>query len=169
MKTIICCLFLLLVIEAAWAQSEDLEPTVKRNTVFVELGGPLTVFSINYDRRLRSSTPVQLSVQGGLSAFPNFILLPATFNGFIGTGNHHFNVGVGMAYNAGKHLVGQGELVNHQSVNVIGRTGYRLQKPQGGFFLSVAYTPYIALYDRSVFQRKGEWTNWFGVGLGRTF
>ena len=74
-----------------------------------------------------------------------------------------------MAYNAGKHEVGQGELVDHQSVNVIGRTGYRLQKPQGGFYLSVAYTPYIALYDSSVFQREGEWINWFGVGLGRTF
>ncbi len=169
MKTIICCLALLLVAQAARAQAEDAQPPVKRNTIFVELGGPLTVLSVNYDRRLRSSSPVQLSVQGGISAFPNFIMLPATFNGFIGKGNHHFNVGAGMAYSAGRHEILRGEMVGYQSVDVIGRTGYRFQKPQGGFFLSVAYTPYIALYDSSVFHRKGEWTNWFGVGLGRTF
>ena len=56
MKTIICCLFLLLATEAARAQSEDAQPTVKHNTVFVELGGPVAAYSINYDRRLRSSS-----------------------------------------------------------------------------------------------------------------
>ena len=175
MKTIICCLFLLLATEAARAQSESVEPTIKRNTIFVELGGPLAAYSINYDRRLRSSSFVQLSVQGGLSGYwwnGGGILLPATFNGFVGKGNHHFNVGIGMAYsNGNEELIRGGEKrqIRFQSVDAIARIGYRLQKPQGGFFLSVAYTPFVPIHTGSFFRREGEWYHWAGIGLGRTF
>ena len=176
MKTIICCLFLLLVIEAARAQSEDLEPTIKRNTVFVELGGSAVAYSINYDRRSAvfffCSTERARGIERLLVGTEVVFLLPATFNGFVGKGNHHFNVGIGMAYsNGNEELIRGGEKrqIRFQTVDAIARIGYRLQKPQGGFFLSVAYTPFVPIHTDSFFRTEGEWYHWAGIGLGRTF
>ena len=123
MKTIICCLALLLTTEVAWAQSEDLEPTVKRNTIFVELGGPLAAYSINYDRRLRSfflcSTERARRIERPLVGRRRY-----STTGYLQRicwqGNHHFNVGIGTAYsNGNEELIRGGEKrqIRFQSVD----------------------------------------------------
>ena len=79
---------------------------------------------------------------------------------------------VGIAYSNGNEEVirwGEKRQIRFQTVDAIARIGYRLQKPQGGFFLSVAYTPFITIHTDSFIRREGEWYHWAGIGLGRTF
>lgn len=62
--------------------------------------------------------------------------------------------------------------VNYSNLRAIGRLGYRFQKPEGGFFFRVAYTPNTFVWsaipgaERSLF--RGIW-HWFGISVGKSF
>ncbi|MEO0334613.1 MAG: hypothetical protein AAF223_23565 [Bacteroidota bacterium] len=56
-------------------------------------------------------------------------------------------------------------------MHLFGQAGYRLQKPEGGFFLRATYTPWMLLYSNAPFFSKSDhWISyWVGIGLGHTF
>ncbi len=115
-----------------------------RNTVFIELLGNagLGLYSVNYDRIVYHKAQFGLSIRGGFSLMPTsnrsiFVLtFPILVNLIHGKKNNHFEFGFGCTF---QPVVGAKSPVNRYPLTA--NISYRYQKPSGGFFFKVGYTP----------------------------
>ena len=103
-------------------------------------------------------------------------------NGMAGKTRHFAEVGLGTSF-----FYGDDKLIhranppseddryeNYFSIHLTGRVGYRFQKPDGGLFLRVGYTPLYQL-SSGLSDVRNQWKNprdrllhWFGLGIGHT-
>lgn len=164
----------LLVSQTAYAQTV-LQPFRAKNTVFIELAGKGTVYSINYDRIIRQAR-VAWSLRAGVMYLPeskvfgSSLFLPISINALTGKGNHHLELSLGQTLR-----FYPGYKVESQSVP--GKTdypltfvgvGYRYQKPAGGLFASATLSPSFRPY-RGVTGLQAEFMPWAGFGIGHSF
>lgn len=162
----------------------------KKNTLLVNIGGNgLTLYAISYDRIIFKRNKLKLAVNLGVSFVPfiywgryNTITLPYEFCILIGKSKHnlelgygqnlYFNISTGESYGYNKNFI---SLYNSLKI------GYRLQKPQGGFFFSSALyllANYTININRPNTDLLGNTDNtpypyvfypWLGFGFGYTF
>lgn len=131
-----------------------------QHVLYAEGGGAGVGGSINYEYIFAQHEHIRFSGRIGLGLAPfetsniTAVSLPIGLIGMIGKRNHHLELGW-------VHT----SIFDQTGASMIGvlSTGYRFQRPQGGLFVRVAYTPYIANYN---FKRYGHWG---GVSVGYAF
>ena len=178
------------IIPAIRAQENALNiPERKLNTVYLEAFGQGLYYSINYDRLLMAKHRFPASVSAGVTVLPisylSVIATPVSFNGLIGKGSHHLELGIGLTpmYLREKDVTvghsvsdAQGNVIetveyeaysNNFFLYLTPRIGYRFQRPRGGFFGKLTFTPPIGLISHWGVMKHHETGEPRGFG-GRT-
>ena len=170
--------FLLLAATASFAQAPP-EP-VRRNTFFLELGGNSMFYSLNYDRILLNRDAWKLSGRVGVLYLPplgernrQIVGGPVEISYLRGRGRHFLELGLGGSVVYDTYRLTSSR-IRDMAVMAVARIGYRHQKPEGGFFYKVGFTPMLgALYNVQNPERGRQLGEPFayplvGLGLGYT-
>lgn len=145
-----------------------------RHAVYLELGGPGMLYSLNYEHFIGR----QFSIRGGLSLFGlrenttgdtlGGFAVPVTGQYLLGRGAHHLELGLGLM--TGVLWSDLNSYRKSESFGLIAATatvGYRYQPPRQGFLFRVALTP---LYGGSRFEPLGlPITPWGSISAGYAF
>ena len=114
----------------ALAQGE-FSPGNAMTSVYVELFGQNSFFSLNYDRMLGERFGLRAGFgMSGLDGTDGFII-PITAH-YLRGNDHRFELGAGLVYENGTWQRGREEIAPILSI------GYRYQQPEGGFMFRVA-------------------------------
>jgi hypothetical protein len=169
----------------ATAQTEA-EKFTATHSVHLELGGNAGRYAFNYGRLIYQKRAFKVLGSVGFSLWSDSNLIkgntrwypaiPLELSALIGRGKHHLEIGLGItsfldqtinfSNDTGTGILTKGS--NFMRTIVPLRVGYRYQKPDGGFFFRVGYTPFFGVPDR-----MNE--NWYfqpihaGLGLGVSF
>lgn len=170
-----------------YAQSEAQVFTAK-NTVFVELGGNTGSYAASYGRIFHQKGMLKLSGSAGFSMWRHnrsyqpyntsktiywLPTLPLEISAFWGKSKHHLEIGTGITPYLSVTVRRGPDIFTSSDKVYLGaylplRLGYRYQKPEGGFFFRVAYTPFYR------FPIYSEGSNNFspifaGISVGMSF
>ena len=148
MNSILLCVFITFgfVINLKAQTSDSIG--IKRNNIYVELGGSSYFYSVNYDYVVFKSRLSKITFGGGLAYFPIF---GSNFNyslnnNFMIGKTHNLELGLGIL-----KLIGEG-------YGIPCRIGYRYQPKSKGVLVRLACTPLL-----------GDDMKHFGLSLGYTF
>ncbi len=151
--------FLLLAATASFAQAPP-EP-VRRNTFFLELGGNGMFYSLNYDRILLNRDNWKLSGRVGAMYLPplnernrHMVGGPVEISYLRGRGRHFLELGLGGTVIYDTYALSNSR-VNDLAVMAVARIGYRHQKPEGGFFYKVGFTPLLGALYNEYYPERG--------------
>jgi hypothetical protein len=142
------------------AQTEA-EVFTAKNVVFAELGGNAGRYAVSYGRIFHQKGMLKLSGSAGFSMWHHYSTavpasrstywlpaIPLEISAFLGKSKHHLEIGAGIL--SLLELSPIVDIDNSRISEEIGlrsivpvRIGYRYQKPEGGFFLRIGYTPYF--------------------------
>lgn len=157
-------------ISNVYSQNWDDEGSLKgKGTVFIELLGNGSWYSLNYDRVFYNRKRNALTWRAGLAYLPssNYFIKSGSMV-FLGESNylrgkapHFFESGIGFSH----WWVFDRDNDRYIRNYLFTRIGYRFQKPGGGFFFRAGATPGIYL-ERNIDQ---NYFLWGGVSLGYTF
>jgi hypothetical protein len=168
------------------AQTEA-ELFTAKNMVFAEAGGNAVRYAASYGRIFHQKGMLKLSGSAGFSMWyfntseryyntsrttywlPAF---PLEISAFLGRSKHHLEIGTGITPNLAVTARRDPSTSRFRDKVALGanvpiRVGYRYQKPEGGFFFRVGYTP--------SFWLRGSEGNimfdpiWAGISLGMSF
>jgi hypothetical protein len=136
--------------------------SVARNTLFLEIGGHVQPFSINYERKLAGNFAGRIGV--GI-VFPGIWygnMLPAPGSASIGwnwttSGDHAFEFCQMVAHTISYNDPHGGELL----VSVM--TGYRYQQKAGGFLFRAGIVPFAYAFE------SGQYFVLAGLSFGAAF
>lgn len=165
------------------AQTEAVNFTAKQ-AVYLEVGGNAGQYAFNYGRLIFLKRAFKVIGSVGFSLWAEPIEGPTIWNPAIplevstlfGAKKHHLEIGLGITpfLQAGVNSSWEsGNLVQSKGANHVGailpiRVGYRYQKPEGGFFFRVGYTPFFAMPTKT----REDWAFqpvFAGLGLGVSF
>jgi hypothetical protein len=165
----------------ARAQTET-ETFTAKNAVYLEVGGSSGRYAVNYSKIFHQKGKLKLNASAGFSMWRNEKLdsktswlpvIPLEVTALYGKSNHHLEMGFGFTSFLGTSLELVSGTFGLRDKVVFGafiplRVGYRYQKPEGGFFFRVGYTPIIHFPPRT----GGNWSfypYWAGVSFGKSF
>lgn len=167
---------------------ESFDSNSKKNTLSIEaVGTSASPLSLNYDRVLFMKPNYHINLSLGFGYFPSvkdwnpIIGIPLTINISMGKTKHFFEVGTGLTYNSGLEQSGYdyfGDFSGNSSIadaeSVKGllwafRLGYKYQRPTGGFFLRVGFTPLFRIKTLSDLKPENKFIPAFGLGIGYSF
>jgi len=172
MKKVSFCLVIIVFAANSFSQNNDTLQTVsnfKHHSIYAELLGNSTFYSINYDYLFRIyKDNVKLAVGTGIGYFryrylyhggpekriTRIFYFTPEINFLFWKKSHYFEAGTAF-------MVG---IVDNKYVEFVpnGRIGYRYQPQKGGFLFRIAYTPTFIEWG---FLRY----HWFGVSFGYIF
>lgn len=164
-----------------FAQTELLQFTAK-NGIYLELGGSSGRYALNYSRIFHQKGKLKLNASAGFSMWRDKVndfktywlpVIPLEVTALYGNLNHHLEMGFGFTslldrtlfYDSGS-LELDDKVVFDAFIPL--RVGYRYQKPEGGFFFRVGYTPIINFPPRT----GGNWSFYLyhaGISFGKSF
>ncbi len=147
-----------------YAQSQT-EVFTAKNTVFVEVGGDALRYAASYGRIFHQKGQHKLSDNAGFSMWHFYLparfynpssstywlpSLPLEVSAFLGKSNYHLEIGLGVTSFLGPIPRRNPDILAYRDKIVFNsliplRLGYRYQKPAGGYFFRVAYTPVFRL------------------------
>src|SRR5690606_32348583 len=153
-----------------------------KNALYLEIGGSSGIYAINYSKIFHQKGKLKLNASAGFSMWRNKMnefktiwlpVIPLEFSGLYGRKNNHLEMGVGITSYLDRTLEIDSETFEFSDKVVFGayiplRVGYRYQKPEGGFFFRVGYTPTIDFPPTT----GGNWSfnpYWAGVSFGKSF
>ena len=171
---------------SAFAQNET-QAFEARNALYLELGGSSGRYALNYIMIIHQKDKLKLNVSAGFGLWhytysfgPNgpkettwLPAIPVEFSAFWGRSNHHLELGIGMI----SYLESISQLnfdTFEETRKIMYRTafplriGYRYQKPGGGFFFRIGYTPFVNL----PILGKENWNfepRFAGISIGKSF
>jgi len=153
------------------------------NSVYVELIGNGIMYSVNYDRVIKTRDRMKFSARIGFSyvdigLFDEIegVVVPIELLGWIGD-KGHFEFGAGLSsqfvtLEDDSLLGGPSERYDSQAYYLTGRLGYRLQKPDGGFLFRAGFVPMVLLGENNserVSSDRPSFVPWFGFSFGYSF
>ncbi|WPR76406.1 hypothetical protein [Algoriphagus sp. NG3] len=173
---------LVLAIAISFGATAQTETFIARNAVYLEVGGSSGRYAANYSKIFHQKGKLKLNASAGFSMWRNEKLdsrtswlpaIPLEVTAFYGKSNHHLEMGFGFTSFLGTSLAIDSETYETIDKVVFSaaiplRIGYRYQKPEGGFFFRVGYTPIIDFPPRT----GGNWSfnpYWAGVSFGKSF
>jgi hypothetical protein len=136
-------------------QSKSDSIGIRRSSVFLEIGGNATVYSINYDylviakKHFKTALTIGLSGYKG-SPYPDIELSPQ-LNLLFG-GKVCAEIGVGYT-----------KSLTFQNGYAVLRLGFRNQRPDGGIFWRFAFTPLLQPFGEAL-----PFWPWLGLSIGYT-
>jgi hypothetical protein len=165
----------------ARAQSEA-ETIVAKKAVYLEVGGSSGIYAVNYSKIFHQKDKLKLNASAGFSMWRNQLndfktiwlpAIPIEVSALYGKSNHHLELGLGFTSYLSRTLEINSETFEFNDKVVFGsliplRIGYRYQKPEGGFFFRIGYTPF---FNVPVGEGK-SWSfypYWAGVSFGKSF
>lgn len=161
-------LFLISFSFTSFSQSLDTtqsDVSMKRNTIYLEILGQGLYNSLNFDRILHPENRIKHSITGGLSYFRlsylEEVAALGSYNFLFGKKNHHLELGIGLSVmslisfdiqsnqsypnpNGGTYTVAYTGSQHSIYSYFTPKIGYRFQKPTGGFFYRLSFTPALA-------------------------
>jgi hypothetical protein len=165
----------------AIAQSKA-EPFTAKKAVYFEVGGSSGAYGLNYGRVFRQKEKLKLNASAGFSILVRETInlkkywlpaIPLEVTAFYGKSKHHLEMGFGVipyldvvSIFDSESLVFKDKVVFTTAMPL--RIGYRYQKPEGGFFFRVGYTPFFS----APIGAREDWvfTPFFGgVSFGKSF
>jgi len=158
------------------------ETFTAKNAIYLEVGGSSGRYAVNYSNIFHQKGKLKLNASAGFSMWRNKIsdfktiwlpVIPLEVSALYGKSNHHLEMGFGLISFLDRTLAIDSETFEFSDKVVFGavipvRIGYRYQKPEGGFFFRVGYTPFFNL---PVGERK-DWVFtpiFAGVSVGKSF
>jgi hypothetical protein len=164
----------------ATAQTEP-ETFTAKNAVYLEVGGSSGRYAVNYSKIFHQKGKVKLNASAGFSMWHHRLnskttwlpVVPLEISALYGKSNHHLELGMGVTSYLTRSLAFDSETFENIDKVVFDaaiplRIGYRFQKPQGGFFFRLGYTPIINFPTGG----RGGWgflPYWAGISLGKSF
>lgn len=143
-----------------FAQTPE-SPFKARNTLYAEGFGSGGIYSLNYERLIKTKpkSAVGLRVGGNLFGFkkPSYTFIGEVF-AIYGPGKNHLDVGLSLSalrtFTPGNE---NGSFIQepYWSVYAIPRISYRYQKPQGGLMLRVGVNPFLNVLSNQDADRIG--------------
>jgi len=162
-------IFILFVIftstQTSFSQGNKDTTQIKRNSLYIEIGGNTGSYSINYDLIICHKNNFKLTGRVGFSILPTNTcptVFPIELNGLYGKTKQYFEYGIGYS-----PIIYLGKNKEKSSDLILARLGYRYQKTDGGLFFRIGFTPIIKNADDEFGQFR--FTPWFGVSIGKTF
>lgn len=158
-------LIMLLVISKIEAQVDIDEDVFRsKNSVYFELlGSAGYLYNISYDRIILSKQRNNITAGMGIQYSPEFDLsrdmilsISPQINYMYGI-KYHIEAGVGSFYD-----------FYNKDFAIILRYGYRFQKPEGGMFYKIGFTPLITK-SVPIFGENFTFIPWGGISIGWTF
>lgn len=165
----------------AIAQS-DAEPFTAKKAIYLEVGGSSGVYAFNYSTIFHQKGKLKMSASAGFSILiretsnsRTFWLpaIPLEVTAFYGKSKHHLEMGFGVlsyldvvSIFDSESLVFKDKVVFTTAMPL--RIGYRYQKPEGGFFFRLGYTPYFS----APLGAREDWAFmpfFAGVSFGKSF
>ncbi len=185
-------LFSIIIPVLSFSQTNTRSNNLKKNSLYIEIGGQSIFYSLNYDRLFQIKEKNQTSFTVGASivpknAFCDFgISTPMSYNFILGKSNHKFVIGIGLTpFYLKRHIIDEvssmfdyqgfmnyGGQISTYKINYLAKEfyfyltpklGYRYQKQEEGLFIKADLTPLLAGY---FFQEKIR--DGYGIGLSRT-
>ncbi|SDC87018.1 hypothetical protein SAMN04488104_100828 [Algoriphagus faecimaris] len=173
-----------------FAQSEE-EPQneifTAKNVVYAEFAGNSGGYALNYGHTLYQKDRLKLQVSAGFSMlyrkgseriFNQYWVpvIPLELSAFIGRSDHHLELGAGFfalrnrTYSFDETYPNNVREQIHWDQNILARLGYRYQKPEGGFFFRISYTPTVAFSNSDAAENQVSFVPFgMGVSLGLSF
>jgi hypothetical protein len=135
-----------------------------RNGLFIELGGPGYLYSINYEHKFST----QWIVRVGVSVIDAAVLCPVTMGKVYGVTKHHFELAAGIIYgNHNKYERYSGTYIGpHPILLGTAFAGYRYQEHSNPFFFRAGFTPVVDFRDE---DRISPVSIWGGISFGIRF
>jgi len=172
--------FVLSISIEAGAQTEP-ETITAKNAVYLEVGGSSGIYAINYSKIFHQKGKLKLNASAGFSLLPHRLdskttwlpVVPLEISALYGKSNHHLEIGMGVTSYLTRSLAFDSETLETIDKVVFGammplRVGYRYQKPEGGFFFRVGYTPFINVPVRA--GKSWSFNPYMaGVSFGKSF
>jgi hypothetical protein len=162
------------------AQTEPDKFTAK-NAVYLQLGGNAGLYSFNYGRIIYQKGKFKLNTSAGFSMIPRRLnsktswlpAVPLEISALYGRSNHHLELGFGVTPFLDRTLAFNSQTLETNDKVVFRaampfRLGYRFQKPEGGFFFRVGYTPGFSIPT----ERGEDWSFspvFAGLSFGTSF
>jgi hypothetical protein len=172
---------------SAFAQNE-LKDFEARNALYLELGGSSGRYAVNYSRIIHQKGKLKLNASTGFALWHNTFsfgpngpkettwlpAIPIEFTAFWGRSNHHLEFGIGLIsylesiaqFDTGPPFQETRKIVYGAVLPI--RIGYRYQKPGGGFFYRVGYTPFFSLPVGGSESWSFE-PRFAGISIGKSF
>lgn len=179
---LICFVLVLLTLPFQVFSQKEAETFSARNAVYVEFGGSSGRYAINYSKIFHQKGKLKLNASAGFSMWRNktndfktiwLPVIPLEVSALYGKSNHHLEMGFGVISFLDRTLVIDSKTFEFSDKVVFGavipvRIGYRYQKPGGGFFFRVGYTPF---FNVPIGGREGwVFTPIFaGLSIGKSF
>jgi hypothetical protein len=174
-----------------FSQTNTISNNLKRNSLYLEIGGQSLFYSLNYDKLFLIKEKIQTSFTFGSSIVPKNtfcdfgISTPVSYSFILGKSIHKFVIGVGLTpFYIKRHIVDEissmfdyqgfmnyGGQISTYKINYLAKEfyiyvtpklGYRYQKQEGGLFLKADLTPLLAGYFYQEKLREG-----YGIGASR--
>lgn len=141
------------------------------NAIYIEIGGPAVIYSLNYDRIIHECSAWSVGSRVGIglvsSSFDNTRLVAEVYG--LKKSNNHANrfleLGLGFMYRSPRVLTETPTIKDNPALGLSPRIGLRWQKPTGGWVTRVGFTPVIS-------KQSGEaikFAPWAGLSIGRSF
>ncbi len=160
-----------------WGHNLIAQNEAAKNGVYVELLGNGMIYSVNYERFLNEKISIRagggtLSVNGIFLLLPlsiNMTTFPILGNYFYGAGNSKLELGAGVVLGSAKVVsIFDRERERRKTIfELTAFTGYRYQRPDGGFLFRVGLTPFLPLSGDE--NRHGGLVLSGGISFGYAF
>jgi len=199
-RYIVCLAGSFLIYVSSFGQKDSSRSLPKKNSIYIEAFGQGLLNSFSYDRLFRTDKKIKTSVTAGVTIMPSIgisdFYTGAQISGsFLYTmKNHHIEAGLGLNFlmdevKEGVDYLGSEGVIRNYYLYFTPKLGYRFQRPQGGIFFRLTFTPLFAFFNRVgaisvenelvVYPRTEIFSNvvsfgnrvfpWGGVSIGYTF
>ncbi len=139
----------------ARAQTKS-ETFTAKNAVYLDLGGNAGQYAFTYGKLFYQKGALKMMGSVGFALWADRVegstvfnpAFPLEFSGLLGRGKHHLELAIGATPHLATGLYINSETLELEDKVVFDsliplRIGYRYQKPEGGFFFRVGYTPFF--------------------------
>src|SRR5450432_3654938 len=114
----------------------------KKNALFIEGGGKGPYYSVNYGRIFKQGKKLIYSWRAGFSLLPHDVSVPLAISAFTSGAQHHFEFSLGVTpYLEDYKTFLQKPDLSDKQIYITPGIGYRFQKANSNFFLSVGVDP----------------------------
>jgi hypothetical protein len=141
-----------------------------KNSVFVQIGGPGGLGSLNYERKIISREISGIFIRAGICTYhindyenkvnPD-VIAPILLNGYFGK-KHKFEIGIGQTFSSTvRYNLITREKSRTTELSTVLQAGYRYQPLLSHFFIGIYYTP--------IFENNESLRHWGGFSVGYNF
>ncbi len=144
-------------------------PFQARNAIYLELGGPNQLYSLNYDRIIGASTKQQWLFGyrvGGSIAGKSLVKSRVIGELYTMLGKHKSHLELGISSSVGRNVYDNAPYGGSVNVFVSPVVAYRLQEPRGPSCFRVSLSPFVGINNQGSSRSTGIL---IGLSFGRSF